>query len=306
VRKPKFSIPGGDLAGTVEQVGSGVTAFKVGDEVYGFGHGTFAEYIAIRERGLAAKPSNLTFEQAAAVPVDVVWSAWTQAESLREWWVPDKTTVAECEIDLRVGGRLYIVTVAGEAMGKYAGTRWPMEGANTRIDERRGLAYDARSWTDGAETTQTIHHTTELTPADQGDKTSLTLHIDITAIGPGFKAKLAPFGMKWGYKSQTAALQARRPTPARIAARRRDGQPHRPRSGRPPQLVFADRTPATVLHLRLSLPEGALAHLFGCGRPTIHRAIAEIRPLLDANQTTIDPDPTTPLPDLLANINQAS
>jgi NADPH:quinone reductase-like Zn-dependent oxidoreductase len=72
VRKPKFSIPGGDLAGTVEQVGSGVTAFKVGDEVYGFGHGAFAEYIAVREGGLAAKPSNLTFEQAAAVPLAAV------------------------------------------------------------------------------------------------------------------------------------------------------------------------------------------------------------------------------------------
>lgn len=57
VRKPKFAIPGGDLAGTVEQVGSGVTAFKPGDEVYGFGHGAFAEYIAVPEDRLAPKPA---------------------------------------------------------------------------------------------------------------------------------------------------------------------------------------------------------------------------------------------------------
>jgi len=105
----------------------------------------------------------------------------------------------------------------------------------------------------------------------------------------------------------TAALDALRPTPDTTSpARRRDGQPHRPRSGRPPQLAFADRVLATVVHLRLSLPEGTLAHLFGCSRATIHRAIAEIRPLLDANATTIDPDPTTPLPALLAKIKPTS
>ena len=42
VRKPKFPVPGGDLAGTVEQAGGAVTAFQPGDEVYGFGHGAFA------------------------------------------------------------------------------------------------------------------------------------------------------------------------------------------------------------------------------------------------------------------------
>jgi len=72
VRKPKFPIPGGDLAGTVARAGSGVTAFRPGDEVYGFGHGAFAEYIAVPQGSLAAKPGNLTFEQAAAVPLAAV------------------------------------------------------------------------------------------------------------------------------------------------------------------------------------------------------------------------------------------
>ena len=72
VRKPKFPVPGGDLAGVVEQVGGAVTAFKPGDEVYGFGHGAFAEYIAVDQGKLAPKPRNLTFEQAAAVPLAAV------------------------------------------------------------------------------------------------------------------------------------------------------------------------------------------------------------------------------------------
>ncbi len=72
VRKPTFPVPGGDLAGVVEQVGGAVTAFKPGDEVYGFGHGAFAEYIAVHHGRLAPKPRNLTFEQAAAVPLGAV------------------------------------------------------------------------------------------------------------------------------------------------------------------------------------------------------------------------------------------
>jgi NADPH:quinone reductase-like Zn-dependent oxidoreductase len=69
LRTPKNRVPGLDLAGTVEAVGSAVTRFSVGDTVYGVGRGSFADYTAARENKLAHKPSNLTFEQAAVVPV---------------------------------------------------------------------------------------------------------------------------------------------------------------------------------------------------------------------------------------------
>jgi len=72
IRKPKFLIPGGDVAGTVEQVGGRVTGFAPGDHVYGFGHGAFAEYLAVPQGNLAGKPANLTFEQAAAVPLAAI------------------------------------------------------------------------------------------------------------------------------------------------------------------------------------------------------------------------------------------
>ena len=72
IRRPKFLIPGGDLAGTVAQVGAQVTGFAPGDHVYGFGHGAFAEYVAVPQGKLARKPSNLTFEQAAAVPLGAI------------------------------------------------------------------------------------------------------------------------------------------------------------------------------------------------------------------------------------------
>lgn len=67
VRKPKTPGLGGDAAGVVEAVGKDVTDLKVGDEVYGVRTGAFAEYLT--SRMFVAKPANLTFEQAAAVPV---------------------------------------------------------------------------------------------------------------------------------------------------------------------------------------------------------------------------------------------
>ena len=68
-RRPKNTVPGIDVAGTVVAVGSDVTRFAIGDEVYGMSRGSFAEYAAVREDKLAVKPTNLTFEQAAVVPI---------------------------------------------------------------------------------------------------------------------------------------------------------------------------------------------------------------------------------------------
>jgi NADPH:quinone reductase-like Zn-dependent oxidoreductase len=64
LRAPKARIRGMDVAGTVEAVGSNVTQFQPGDDVYGTCNGAFAEHATARADTLAPKPSNLTFEQA--------------------------------------------------------------------------------------------------------------------------------------------------------------------------------------------------------------------------------------------------
>ena len=69
LRKPKVGVRGTDVAGVVEAVGVGVTRFKPGDEVFGWSDGSFADFAAAPEGKLALKPANLTFEQAAAVPM---------------------------------------------------------------------------------------------------------------------------------------------------------------------------------------------------------------------------------------------
>jgi NADPH:quinone reductase-like Zn-dependent oxidoreductase len=74
--KPKNTFLGADVAGRIEAVGRTVTQFKPGDEVFGdlseSGRGTFAEYVCASENALALKPANLSFEEAAAVPLAAV------------------------------------------------------------------------------------------------------------------------------------------------------------------------------------------------------------------------------------------
>ena len=83
--QPKNKILGADVAGRIESIGNNVKQFKPGDEVFGYlpsatGRGTFAEYVCANENAIALKPVNLTFEQAAAVPL----AAMTALQGLRD------------------------------------------------------------------------------------------------------------------------------------------------------------------------------------------------------------------------------
>jgi NADPH:quinone reductase-like Zn-dependent oxidoreductase len=79
--KPKHPILGADIAGTVESVGSNVTQFKPGDEVFGEGgYGGFAEFVCVDENRFVLKPANLSFEEAAALPM----AALTALQGLRD------------------------------------------------------------------------------------------------------------------------------------------------------------------------------------------------------------------------------
>jgi NADPH:quinone reductase-like Zn-dependent oxidoreductase len=78
--RPKTGRVGLDLAGVVAAVGGAVTRFQPGDEVFGVGTGTLAESVAVPEQALVGKPANLSFEQAAAVPV----AALTALQGLRD------------------------------------------------------------------------------------------------------------------------------------------------------------------------------------------------------------------------------
>lgn len=103
LRGPKNPVIGLDVAGTVVAVGSAVTRFAEGDEVFGIAQGSFAEYAAARESKLARKPVNLSWEQAAVVPV----SALTALQAL--------TDVGRVEADQQV-----LIIGASGGVGSYA------------------------------------------------------------------------------------------------------------------------------------------------------------------------------------------
>ncbi len=101
LRAPKTPVRGYDVAGRVEAVGENVTRFQPGDEVFGTCRGSFAEYACARADRLAPKPANLSFEQAAAVPI----SGYAALQAVRD------------QGKVRPGQRVLIIG-AGEAWGR--------------------------------------------------------------------------------------------------------------------------------------------------------------------------------------------
>jgi NADPH:quinone reductase-like Zn-dependent oxidoreductase len=102
LRKPKVPALGMDVAGTVEAVGKDVTRFRPGDEVFGWCDGAFAEYACAPEDNFALKPADLTFEQAAAVPI----SGFAALQALRD------------QGEVQAGQRVLVIGAAG-AVGSF-------------------------------------------------------------------------------------------------------------------------------------------------------------------------------------------
>jgi NADPH:quinone reductase-like Zn-dependent oxidoreductase len=102
VRRPRNPVPGRDVAGVVVSVGAGVTRFAPGDEVYGVAPGSFAEHAVADEGKLARKPANVTFAQAAVVPI----SAGTALQAI--------------ETGRLQAGQSVLVTGASGGVGSYA------------------------------------------------------------------------------------------------------------------------------------------------------------------------------------------
>jgi uncharacterized protein YndB with AHSA1/START domain len=143
-------------------------------------------------------------ERVYDAPLETVWQAWTNAEELKQWWGPDNVTIPECEIDLRVGGKFYIVMEAGEAMGPYKGTLWPMQAEFTVVEPQTKLAYTAQAWTEGHKEDTTIDQTTEIILSEENGKTTVKVTAAIYKAGPG--AKMAAEGMQYGFTQQLEKL----------------------------------------------------------------------------------------------------
>jgi NADPH:quinone reductase-like Zn-dependent oxidoreductase len=133
LRKPKVSVRGMNVAGTVEAVGPDVTRFRPGDAVFGWCDGSFAEYAVAPEDQLAAKPANLSFEQAGVVPI----SGFAALQGLRD--------VGE----IQAGQRVLVIGAAG-GVGSFAVQLAKVFGAQvtgvartTQVDLVRSIGADA-------------------------------------------------------------------------------------------------------------------------------------------------------------------
>jgi uncharacterized protein YndB with AHSA1/START domain len=146
----------------------------------------------------------IEFERTYDAPLEMVWQAWTDPKMLTQWWGPDNVTIPECEVDLRVGGKFYIVMEAGEAMGSYKGIKWPMLAEFTAVVPNSHLSYTAQAWTEGDKEETTIDQITELTLTQEDGKTKIKLRAAIYKTGP--KAKMAVEGMQYGFTQQLEKL----------------------------------------------------------------------------------------------------
>lgn len=133
LRAPRPAVRGTELAGVVAEVGAAVRDLRVGDEVFGFGVGTFAEFAVARAAKLAAKPAELTFEAAAALPV----SGTTALQALR---VGDALGPAAHVLVLGAGGAVGSFAVQ---LAKAAGARVTGVCSSGKVDTVRALGADA-------------------------------------------------------------------------------------------------------------------------------------------------------------------
>jgi NADPH:quinone reductase-like Zn-dependent oxidoreductase len=185
IRKPKSPLIGGDFAGVVEAFGREITDLEPGDEVFGGRTGAFAEYVCAR-MGFARKPANLTFEEAAAMPV----AALTALQGLRDHG------------RLQAGQRVLISGASG-GVGTFAIQVAKAFGADvTAVCSTRNVEQAAELGAD-----EVVDYTRE-DFTRRGGRYDLMLHVSGATSWSGCKRVLAPEGtlVLIGASSKTSLL----------------------------------------------------------------------------------------------------
>jgi uncharacterized protein YndB with AHSA1/START domain len=130
-------------------------------------------------------------------PPEKVFKAWTDPALVTQWWGPEGVFTPICEVDARPGGFIHIVMEAGETMGEYKGTQWPMEGKFEEIEEPSKIVFTSNAVNEGKDFFQ---HRTTVTFDEKDGKTKMTVHVAVTKMLPG--SEFAVAGMEQGWNSQ--------------------------------------------------------------------------------------------------------
>ena len=127
-------------------------------------------------------------------PREQVYKAWTDPELLKQWWGPNGVTNPVCELDLRPGGSINIVMLAGSELGDLAGSEWPITGIFQEIIPPSKLVYTSSAVLDCKPILDT---TNTLTLEDHDGKTKMTLNITVTRTAPEAEGPLSGMEVVW-------------------------------------------------------------------------------------------------------------
>jgi uncharacterized protein YndB with AHSA1/START domain len=140
------------------------------------------------------KPRQLTIERLIKAPREQVFKAWTDPTLVAQWWGPDGVTNPVCELDVRPGGAIDIVMLAGPELGEMQGSKWPMSGVFKEVTSPSKLVYLSSAVMDGKPILECLN---TVVFEDQGDKTKLTLQVVVTKATPEAEGPLAGMFAGW-------------------------------------------------------------------------------------------------------------
>jgi uncharacterized protein YndB with AHSA1/START domain len=131
---------------------------------------------------MAEQTKELTLTRIFDAPRELVWRAWTDPELMAKWWGPNGVTNPTAEIDARVGGKMYIVMLAGEELGPLAGQRWPMRGEFQEIQEPERLAFKNQAVDEDGNVL--LDGVTTVTFEEVDGKTKMTMRAAVKGVSP--------------------------------------------------------------------------------------------------------------------------
>jgi len=143
----------------------------------------------------------LTLNRTFDVPRETVWKYWTDPELVQKWWGPQGVTNPTCVWEVKPGGNIHIVMLAGEELGELKGQKWPMTGKFLEISAPEKLKFSANAL---VEDKPILEHVTTLTLTEKDGKTYMTVHVVVTMTTPEAEGPLS--GMEMGWNQQLDKL----------------------------------------------------------------------------------------------------
>jgi uncharacterized protein YndB with AHSA1/START domain len=144
---------------------------------------------------------NLVITRTLNAPRAKVWNAWTDPQIVQQWWGPRGVTNPTCEWEVKPGGKVHIVMLAGEELGPVKGQEWPMTGKMKEVVEPERLVFTSSAIMDGK---PILENLVTVLFEEQGDRTLMTVQVIVTKTTP--EAAMALEGMDAGWNQQMDKL----------------------------------------------------------------------------------------------------